>query len=77
MLRESRKGLSGGLWGARYEYFKTCLEDDIALDSLHEVAQRVARAELPTIVRDAMLFSSLAVIMKPNSRDRGISAGDW
>ena len=62
--------------GARYEYFKICLEEDIALDVLHDVAQRVARAELPSIVRDAMLFSSLTAILKPNSRVRGISAGD-
>ena len=76
VLRESRKGLSGGLWGARYEYFKSCLEDDTALDVLYDVAQRVARAEIPTTIRDAMLFSSLTAILKPNSRVRGISAGD-
>ena len=76
VLRESKKGLSGGLWGARYEYFKTCLEDDTTLDALYEVAQRVERAEIPTIVRDAMVFSSLTAILKPNFRVRGISAGD-
>eukprot|EP00959_Pyramimonas_sp_CCMP1952_P220368 4607158-Pyramimonas_sp.AAC.1 len=65
---DHRKGLSGGLWGARYEYFKPCLEDDTTLDALHEVDQRVARAEIPTGVRDAMLFSSLTAILKPNSR---------
>ena len=34
--RESRKGLSGGLTGARYEYLKPCPEDDAALDVKEE-----------------------------------------
>ena len=27
----SRKGLSCGMFGSRYEYFKLCLEDDVDL----------------------------------------------
>ena len=64
------------MWGSRYEYYKPCLEDDIAFDALYGVAQRLAKAEIPETVRDGLLYSSLTAILKPNSRVRGISSGD-
>ena len=54
VLRKSRKGLSAGLWGARYEYYKLCFEDDTAFDALHAVAERLARAEIPAIIRNVL-----------------------
>ena len=42
VLRQTRRGLSGGMWGGRYEYFKPCLEDKVAFDALYDVAPATA-----------------------------------
>ena len=54
VLRRTRRGLSGGMWGSRYEHFKPCLEDDVAFDAMYDVAQRLAKAQIPEIVRDGL-----------------------
>ena len=81
VLRQTRRGLSGGMWGGRYEYFKPCLEDEVAFDALYEVAQRLAKAEIPNTIRDGLLFSSLTALLKPNTRVRaspvGMRSGGW
>ena len=48
----------------------------MAFDALYEVAQRLVKAQVPTIIRNGLLFSSLTALLKRNSRVRGISSGD-
>ena len=76
VLRQTRKGLLAGLWGARYEHFKLCLEDDTAFEMLRNIAERMATADIPESIRDAFHLSSITALTKPNNRIRGISAGD-
>ena len=76
VLRQTRRGLSAGLWGARYEHYNICLENDTAFEALGNVAERLARAQVPVAIRDALHVSSLTALTKPNNRVRGISAGD-
>ena len=76
VLRQARKGLNCGMFGSRYEYFKLCLEDDVAFNALGRIAQQLARAQVPETTCGAMRVSSLTGLLKPNSRVRGISSGD-
>ena len=75
-LRQTRRGLSAGLWGARCEPYKICLENDIAFEAPCDVAERLARARVPLIVRDALRASPLTALAKSNNKVKGISAGD-
>ena len=50
VLRQTRRGLSSGKLGSRYEYYKVCLEDEKAFDALHGVAQLLARGESLTLL---------------------------
>ena len=64
VLRSTRRGLSPGLFGSRNEHFKICLEDNTSLDALYEVAQRLARAEVPNGIAEAMRMSSITALIK-------------
>eukprot|EP00959_Pyramimonas_sp_CCMP1952_P407227 8534538-Pyramimonas_sp.AAC.1 len=64
------------MWGRRCEYYKPCLKDKVAFDALYDVAQRLAKTEIPHAIRDGLLFSSLTALLKPNTRLRGISSDD-
>ena len=76
VLGGTRKGLSAGLGGHRYEYFKLCLEDDEALRLLTAAAQHLAQAAVPAAVVSATELSSITALLKDNGRIRGIAAGD-
>ena len=76
VLRKSRKGLNVGLWGSRYEYFKLCLEDETALDSLCDVANLLAKAIVPQAIVDVLRIFPIAALKKDEDRVRGIAAGD-
>eukprot|EP00974_Lingulodinium_polyedra_P061367 5920973-Lingulodinium_polyedra.AAC.1 len=52
------------------------LEDESATDLLAEAAERLARAEVPEPIVDALALGSLAALRKDNGRVRGIVAGD-
>ena len=64
------------LWGGRYEYYKICMECEIAFGALCNIAERVARAQLPEPIRSAMHVTSITALQKPNKKVRGISSGD-
>jgi hypothetical protein len=76
VLSTARKGLSAGLGGHRYEYFKLCLEDDESLRLLTAAAELLAQAAVPAVVASAMKMSSITALLKDNGRVRGIAAGD-
>ena len=64
------------MWGARYEYYKLCLEDTTACGLLCDVAEHIARAKIPYLIAAAMRISSLTALNKPDNKVRGIAAGD-
>ena len=76
VLRETRRGLSASLSGGRNEFYKLCLEDEEALDSLTDVAECIARGLVPPAIRAALALSQLTAILKTNGKVRGIAAGD-
>ena len=48
------RGLSAAPLGSCYEYYKVCREDDVAFGALHAVAQRIASAEVPLTISNAL-----------------------
>ena len=78
VLRKCRKGQSAGMWGARYEHYKICLEDDVAFDCMCECAEILSRGRLPEQVRETLQPSVLTALHKEtnSTKIRGIAAGD-
>ena len=76
VLRTSRKGLSSGMWGGRYEFFKLCLENDTSFEALCEVAELLAQGRIPRRIADSLRISALTALSKPDNRVRGIAAAD-
>ena len=62
--------------GGRYEFYMLCLEDDVSFNALFDVAQRLARAQVPGCITDALRVSVMTALLEPNRRIRGIAAGD-
>jgi hypothetical protein len=60
----------------RFEYLKLCLEDPEALRMLQAVVERLANAQVPGAVVEAMRMSSLTALKKANGKVRGIACGD-
>ena len=75
-LRSASKGVSGGLSGARNEHYQVCLEDEKILELLAEAAGRLARAEVPEVVAQALRQARLTALRKPDNGVRGIATGD-
>ena len=76
VLQESRRGLSPGQGGTRFEHLKLCLEDEAAMDLLLSACQQIASAGIPAEIVLAMRMSSMTALQKDNGRVRGIAAGD-
>ncbi len=74
-LKGSRKGLSAGMAGLRYEHIKLCLEDEPVLDNLIYLATKFVEARIPEDVRQAVALSKMTVSQKPIGKVRGIYAG--
>ena len=68
VLRESRRGMSAGIFGNRKEYLKLCLEDDVAFNALYEVSQLLARAEVPHEIVEGLRVSALTACFLLASR---------
>lgn len=62
--------------GWRYEHYKLCLEDYVAFDALGDVAERLAQAQVPEKVQQALGISAMSALVKPNKKVRGITAGN-
>ena len=52
------------------------MEEDVSFVLLYKVAQRLASAQVPNVICDAMRVSALTALLKPNQRIRGIASGD-
>ena len=75
-LRAARKGAAGGLSGMTTEHLRPLLEDGRGLRLLGEVAERLARAEVPAEVMRLVRGGRLTALSKPDGGVRGIVAGD-
>ena len=75
-VRSSRRGVSGGPSGTRVEHLQTLLDDEAAAELLAAAGGRVARAELPQEVCDAMRFGRMTALRKRDGGVRGIVTGD-
>ena len=61
--------------GARAEHLKVLLEDDDALALFGNLAEALARAEVPETVASALAQGRLTALRKPNGKIRGIVTG--
>ena len=59
---------------ARWEHLRVVLASPEALTALHEVLLRVATANLPAVVADALALSKLTALRKPGGGVRPIAA---
>ena len=73
-LRATPKGSGEALGGGRWEHWRLVLHAPAALKALHEVLQRVAAANLPESVAEALALSKLTALRKPSGGVRPIAA---
>ncbi len=73
-LRSTPKGGGAAVGGARWEHWRVVLGTPSALTALHQVLQRVAAANLPESVADALALSKLTALNKPGGGVRPIAA---
>ena len=52
------------------------MEDDVSFEILYKVSTRLARAQIPDVIRDALRTSAMTALLKPDQRVRGIASGD-
>ena len=75
-FRRARKAAAPGPSGLTAETLKLVLDDEEATQKLVRVAQRLASADLPPGIHQAMGLGRLIALQKPNGRVRGIVIGD-
>ncbi len=75
-LRGARRGAAAGPSGLTSDHLKVLLEDDVALDLLHELAQDLATADVHEEIVSALRLGRLTALRKPGGGVRGIVAGD-
>ena len=73
---DSSEGAAGGLSGMTTEHLRPLLEDGRGLRLLGDVAERLARAEVPAEVLRLVRGGRLTALSKPDGGVRGILAGD-
>ena len=75
-LRRARKGAAPGPSGYTSEVLRLVLDDEGATSQFVAVATRIANAELPAQITEALGLGRLVALQKPNGRVRGIVVGD-
>ena len=75
-LRRARKAAAPGPSGLTAETLKLVFDDEEATQKFVRVAQRLASADLPPGIHQAMGPGRLIALQKPNGRVRGIVIGD-
>lgn len=75
-LRSAPRGSAPGLAGDTNEHLKVLLDDELATDLIAAAAERLAHAQVPEPIVDALSLGSLTALVKDNGRVRGIVAGD-
>eukprot|EP00439_Symbiodinium_sp_Y106_P016235 s10655_g2.t1 len=75
--RRSRRGAAPGPRGYTAEIVRLILDDPAAVDSLGAVATRLARAQLPATIAQALGLGRLIAIRKTAGGVRGLVVGDY
>ena len=75
-LRSSRRGAAAGPSGMTTEHLRLLLDQSRDSHNLFVMAERMARAEAPPPVNDAIRLGRLTALQKPRGGVRGIVAGD-
>ena len=75
-LRRARKGAAPGPSGYTSEVLRLVLDDEGATSQFVAVATRIANAELPPQITQALGLGRIVALQKPNGRVRGIVVGD-
>ena len=68
--------MSAGLGSTRNEHLKIALEDEHVTADLAEVAQHLAKADVPAEIAQAIRMCRLTAVQKTNGKVRGLNAGD-
>ena len=75
-LRRARKGAAPGPSGYTSEVLRLVLDDEGATSQFVAVATRIAHADLPPQITQALGLGRIVALQKPNGRVRGIVVGD-
>ena len=75
-LRSVGQGTAGGPSNGRNEHFKVVLDDEAVADSLCDAAERLAQADVPHLVANAIRLARLTALSKPQGGVRSIATGD-
>ena len=74
--RRARKGAAPGPSGYTSEVLRLVLDDEGTTSQFVAVATRIANAELPPQISQALGLGRMVALQKPNGRVRGIVVGD-
>ena len=75
-LRKARKGAAPGPSGFTAEILRLVLDDEVTSQHFVAVATRLAKADIPHQVSQAIGLGRVVALQKPNGRVRGIVIGD-
>ena len=75
-LRRARKGAAPGPSGYTSEVLRLVLDDEGTTNQFVAVATRIANADLPPQISQALGLGRIVALQKPNGRVRGIVVGD-
>ena len=75
-LRSARRGAAAGPSGMTVEHLQPLLDHPRALHSMFLLAERLARADVPPSIVDAIRQGRLTALRKPSGGVRGIVVGD-
>ena len=75
-IRSAPRGSAAGLAGDTNEHYKVVLDDEEATELLLDAAEKLAQADVPEAVSNAMSLGSLTALRKDDGKVRGIVAGD-
>jgi hypothetical protein len=75
-VRTARRGAAPGPAGTTNEHIRLLLADGEDLRLLHAAANRLANADIPPAILQALKLGRVVALKKPNGKIRGLVVGD-
>ena len=75
-LRSAKRGAAGGLLGMTVEHLQLLLDHSRDPQRFFHACDKMARAQVPNEIREAIRLGRLTALQKPQGGVRGIVAGD-
>ena len=75
-LRTAKRGAAPGLSGSTMDHYKVLLEDEEAFAHLTAMVNKLANADVPAPVLEALARARLTALTKPGGGIRGIATGE-